>query len=279
MARALFLTCLAMLAFAANSVLCRIALLETSIDPATFTTVRISSGAIVLSLLVVLRGASIRQHGRWLSALALFVYAIAFSFAYESLSVATGALLLFGAVQATMIGYGWMRGERFTSRRAIGMVAAIAGLITLLLPGVTAPPVLGALLMLAAGVAWGCYSLRGSGSNNATAETAGNFVHAVPFAIAASVVALPIAQLDKLGVLYAIASGVLASGIGYAIWYAALPGLTATSAATVQLLVPALAAFAGIWLLDEQLTLRLVLATVAILGGIALVVIDQKNRS
>lgn len=266
-----------MLAFAANSVLCRLALLTTSIDPATFTTVRIVSGAAMLALIVVVRGGTLRAHGSWFAALALFGYAIAFSLAYVDLAIATGALLLFGAVQATMIGAGLWRGERFTPRQTLGFVAAVGGVLALLLPGATAPSFSGALWMLAAGVAWGVYSLRGARSSDATAATAGNFIRAVPFALATSVVALPAFEADALGVAYAAASGAIASGVGYAIWYAALPGLTSTRAATVQLSVPALAAFAGVLLLNEQLTLRLLLASVAILGGIAAVIFERRT--
>lgn len=271
-----WLTVLAMIAFAANSVLCRLALLKTSIDPATFTTVRIVVGAATLGLIVIARGGTIRGHGSWLAALALFAYAIAFSFAYVELAVATGALLLFGAVQATMIGVGLSRGERFTARQTLGFVAAVTGLLALLLPGATAPSFSGALWMLAAGVAWGVYSLRGARAADATAATASNFVRAVPFALATSLLMLADIKADALGIAYAAASGAIASGIGYAIWYSALPGHTATTAATVQLSVPALAALAGVLLLNEQLTARLLIASLAILGGVALVVWKRK---
>jgi drug/metabolite transporter (DMT)-like permease len=267
-----------MLAFAANSLLCRLALRTTSIDPATFTTIRIASGALVLGAIALARGASLRSHGSWTAALALFGYAIAFSFAYVDLSVATGALLLFGAVQATMIGYGRMRGERFTRRQLIGFIAAVAGLAALLLPGATTPSFSAALWMLVAGVAWGFYSLLGARAADPTATTASNFVRAVPLALAVSLFAASAFELDPLGVAYAIASGALASGIGYAIWYAALPSLTATMAATVQLSVPALAGIAGVLLLGEALTARLVLASLAILGGIAIVVAERRSR-
>src|SRR5690606_25657992 len=219
-ARAFCLTLVAMLAFAANSVLCRLALLTTSIDPATFTTVRIVSGAAMLGLIVLARGGAPRAHGSWVAALALFGYAIAFSLAYVDLAVATGALLLFGAVQATMIGAGLWRGERFTPRQTIGFIVAVSGLLGLLLPGATAPSLSGALWMLAAGIAWGVCSLRGARSSDATAATAGNFMRAVPLALATSVIALPAFAADPLGIAYAVASGALASGVGYAIWYA-----------------------------------------------------------
>lgn len=261
----------AMLAFAGNSVLCRLALRDGGIDAASFTSLRLVSGALVLWLIVCLRGGA-RTGGDLLSAFALFVYAAGFSFAYVSLSTGTGALLLFGAVQATMIGRGLAKGEHLSALQWCGLALALGGLVGLLLPGVSAPPLAGALLMVAAGVAWGAYSLRGRGAGDATAKTAGNFIRAVPFALVLSLFLLRDAHADAAGIACALVSGALTSGIGYAIWYTALPHLRATSAATVQLSVPALAAIAGIALLGEPPTWRLALATFAILGGIALVV-------
>ncbi len=276
--RIVTLTALAMLAFAGNSLLCRLALQHTPIDPATFTAIRLVSGALMLWLVVTLKR-SAHAHatvktggGNWLSAFALFVYAAGFSFAYVSLSAATGALLLFGAVQATMIGHGMWSGERFSRPQWVGLALAFCGLLSLLLPGLSAPPLFGSALMLCAGVAWGIYSLRGKGAGDPTLVTAGNFMYAVPMALALSVLMLNNRSLDALGLGYALASGALASGVGYAIWYTALPGLKATQAATVQLSVPVLAAVGGIVFLGEALTLRLILASMAILGGIALVI-------
>jgi drug/metabolite transporter (DMT)-like permease len=274
-AQALFLTALAMLAFAGNSLLCRVALRDTGIDPASFTSIRILSGALVLCLVVALRGQAPQRSGNWLSALALFVYAAGFSYAYLSLSAATGALLLFGAVQATMLAYGLVRGERLHGWQISGLLLALAGLVGLLLPGLSAPPLAGSLLMLAAGVAWGVYSLRGRGAGDPTAVTAGNFLRAAAFCLVLTLATLAGASTDAAGALYAMASGGLASGLGYAVWYTALRGLPATGAATVQLSVPALAAAGGVWLLAEPMTLRLLLASGAILGGIALVVSRQ----
>jgi drug/metabolite transporter (DMT)-like permease len=276
--RTLLLTALALLAFAANSLLCRLALTRTAIDPATFTAVRIVSGAIALWLLTRRRPLLRSQAGSWGSAGALFAYAIAFSYAYVALSAATGALLLFGAVQATMIGYGRYRGERFHGWQGVGFGLAVAGLLGLLLPGVTAPPLFGASLMLGAGVAWGIYSLRRKGAGDASLTTASNFARAVPAALVVALIALPWMSVDARGLAYALASGALTSGIGYVIWYAVLPSLSATTAATVQLSVPVIAAFGGVVLLGEQPTLRLALASVAILGGVALVVFTS-NRS
>lgn len=269
------LTLAAMLAFAANSLLCRLALKHTAIDPASFTAIRVLSGALTLWLILRLRTGP-RSGGSWPSALALFAYAAGFSYAYVSLAAATGALLLFGAVQASMISYGLWRGERLRPRQWLGLACAFAGLAILLLPGLSAPPPMGSALMLGAGVAWGVYSLRGKGAGDPTAVTAGNFLRAVPMAAALVLAALPWNSLDSAGVWYAAASGGLASGVGYALWYSALRGLKATSAASVQLVVPVLAALGGIVFLGEAVTPRLLLASAAILGGIALVIVQRK---
>lgn len=272
-------TVLAMIAFAGNSLLCRIALKQTHVDAATFTTVRLISGAIVLWLIVRLRAGANTTTGSWKSALALFAYAAFFSLAYINLSAATGALLLFGAVQVTMIGYGIWSGERLRALSAIGIVCAFAGLIVLVLPGVASPSFAGSVMMIAAGIAWGIYSLRGKkNAGDATATTAGNFILAVPFTIVFSLCGLHWMSIDAAGVYYAIASGAITSGVGYAIWYTALPGLQAMQAAIVQLSVPIIAASGGILFLGEPMTVRLALASIAILGGIALVIIGR-NRS
>jgi drug/metabolite transporter (DMT)-like permease len=226
---------------------------------------------MVLWLIVQLRGAVSTQAGNWGSAVALFVYAAAFSFAYLSLSAATGALLLFGAVQATMIGIGLWRGERLSGLQTGGLVLALGGLLGLLLPGLSAPPLIGAALMLMAGCAWGMYSLRGRGVADATAATAGNFLRAAPMALVLSAFTLSQQHLPLNGIAYALVSGAVTSGLGYVLWYSALPGLKATQAATVQLSVPVVTALGGIALLGETLSWRLVLAAMAILGGIALV--------
>ena len=266
------LSSLAMLAFACNSLLCRVALKHTSIDAASFTTIRLISGAVMLWLVVRVSRGTQTGKGNWPSAFALFVYAAGFSFAYVSLPASTGALLLFGAVQATMIGHGIWAGERLRRLQLVGLVLAFGGLVGLLLPGLSAPPLRGSLLMLSAGVAWGVYSLRGKGAGDPTRITAGNFLRAVPIAAALSLLMHSGTSLDGAGLLYAVASGAVASGIGYAIWYTALPALKATTAATVQLSVPVIAAIGGLVFLDESATLRLVLASIAILGGITLVI-------
>ncbi|MDQ3229293.1 MAG: DMT family transporter [Pseudomonadota bacterium] len=277
-ARAITLTSLAMLAFAGNSLLCRVALEHTNIDPASFTVIRLLSGAITLWLLASLRRGKRTGAGDWLSAFALFAYAAGFSFAYVSLPAATGALLLFSAVQFTMIGHGLWTGERLRALQVGGLLLAFAGLVGVLLPGLSAPSPRGAVLMLGAGVAWGVYSLRGKGVGDPTRVTAGNFLRAVPFAMLLVPWMPKDLPPDGVGVGYAIASGALASGIGYAIWYAALPLLRASTAATVQLSVPVIAAMGGIAFLAEPVTLRLVLASIAVLGGIALVILHAHAR-
>lgn len=275
-ARIIALTSLAMIAFAGNSLLCRAALNHSRIDAASFTTIRLISGALMLGLIVSMRRGTPIGRGNWLSAFALFAYAAGFSFAYVSLPAATGALLLFGAVQATMIGYGVWAGERLLKLQLVGLMLAFAGIVVLLLPGLAAPPLSGSVLMLGAGVAWGVYSLRGKGAGDPTRVTAGNFLRAVPIAAALSVLMLNGISLDTAGFWYAVSSGALASGIGYAIWYTALPALQATHAATVQLSVPVIAALGGIVFLGEPITLRLLLASAAILGGIALVILERR---
>jgi drug/metabolite transporter (DMT)-like permease len=274
--RLFVLTLAAMIAFAGNSLLCRAALRQTGIDAASFTFIRLLSGALALWLILKLRQTARANAGTWLSALALFAYAAAFSFAYNSLSAGTGALLLFGAVQATMILWGLHRGARLHARQLIGLALASGGLVLLVFPGLSAPPPGGSALMLGAGVAWGIYSLRGKDAGDPISATAGNFFRAVPFAALLSITLFPWARVDRAGLVYAIISGAFASGLGYVIWYTALPGLKAASAATVQLSVPVLAATGGILLLGEPLTVRFLLASGAVLGGIALVVIEKR---
>jgi drug/metabolite transporter (DMT)-like permease len=275
-ARILALTSLAMTAFAGNSLLCRLALKHTNIDAASFTAIRLISGALTLWMLVQMGRRAHGGNGNWVSAFALFAYAAGFSFAYVSLPAASGALLLFGAVQATMISHGIWKGERLLKLQLLGLVLALGGLVGLLLPGLSAPPLGGSILMLGAGVAWGVYSLRGKGAGDPTRVTAGNFLRAVPISIALSALMLGGMSVDNAGLAYALLSGALASGIGYAIWYTALPALKATSAATVQLSVPVIAALGGVVLLGEPIGLRLVLASTAILGGIALVILERR---
>lgn len=275
--RIILLTSLAMLAFAGNSLLCRAALKHTGIDAASFTTIRLVSGALMLWLLVRISRGAHAGSGNWLSALALFAYAVLLSYAYASLPTGTGALLLFGAVQATMLAHGILAGERLLRLQLAGLALAFAGLVGLLLPGLSAPPLVGAMLMLGSGLAWGIYSLRGKGAGDPTRVTAGNFLRTVPIAAAWSALMAGHISLDSAGFSYAVASGALTSGIGYAIWYTALPALKAAKAATVQLSVPVIASLGGIVFLGEPLTLRLVLSSAAILGGIALVILEKQQ--
>ncbi len=267
-----------MVAFAANSLLCRVALASGAIGAVHFTLIRIVSGAAFLWLLVCVRQGRASVAGDWLSAAALFAYAASFSFAYIGLSAGAGALLLFGAVQITMISYGLAVGERLDTLQVAGAAAAFLGLVWLVLPGVQAPPLRDALLMIAAGIAWGVYSLRGRGSKQPTAATAGNFVRSVPFAIALFVLAGGQAEaISKTGAAWAVASGALASGLGYALWYAVLPALRATTAATVQLCVPVIAALGGVLLLGEELTLRFAIASLGVLGGLLVFILSGRR--
>lgn len=275
-ARIIFLLFLTLIAFASNSILCRLALKDTAIDAASFTVIRMVSGALMLWLIVQLRRGTCDGGGNWLSAFVLFLYAAGFSFAYVSLPTGTGALLLFGAVQVTMIAYGIGSGERLLKLQWLGLLFAFGGLVGLLLPGISAPPLSGSLLMLGAGVAWGIYSLRGRGAGDPTGITAGNFIRVVPIAAVLSLLMLNQASLDSAGFWYAVLSGALASGVGYALWYTVLPALKATNAAAVQLSVPVIATAGGVIFLGEPVTLRIAVATVAILGGIALVIYEKK---
>jgi drug/metabolite transporter (DMT)-like permease len=268
-----------MLAFAGNSLLCRVALKSTGIDAASFTSIRLISAALTLWLVVRLSSKTNSGNGNWPSAIALFAYAAGFSFAYINLTAATGALLLFGAVQTTMIGYGIWRGERLLNLQLLGLVLALGGLVGLTLPGLSAPPLVSSLLMIGAGAAWGIYSLRGKGAGDPTVVTAGNFLRTVPITVALSLLMITHIAWDSAGIWYAIMSGAVTSGIGYAIWYKALPALKATQAATVQLSVPVIAAIGGIILLDEALSLRLILASAAIISGIALVILEKKKTN
>lgn len=275
--KVLILTATAMLAFAANSVLARLALGSGSIDAASFTLLRLGSGALTLWMLAHWRqrGLQGRQQGpgdtgTWRSAAMLFLYAICFSIAYLMLNTGTGALVLFGSVQMTMIAWALYRGERPLALQWLGWGLAIAGMVYLVLPGVTAPDPLGALLMAVAGIAWGVYSLRGQGAGNPEQVTANNFLKACPMAVAAAVIAVPWFQVSSDGVWLALLSGTVASGLGYTVWYQVLPMISTSQAATCQLSVPLIAAVAGVVFMAEPLSLRLSIAAVAILGGIAL---------
>jgi drug/metabolite transporter (DMT)-like permease len=284
--RAAICTLLALIGFAANSLLCRSALGNGLIDAATFTLVRVASGALALALLVqatVPGGA--RRGGSFVSAAALFGYAIAFSLAYMRIHAGIGALVLFASVQITMIGGALLRHERPSRLEWIGLAIAAAGLVALKLPGLDVPDTNGVVLMAAAGAAWGVYSLRGGrGAHSAaspTVATAGNFARAVPLAVGASALWLLLGRsvhLTRDGTVLAVTSGAVTSGLGYSFWYAALPTLGATRAAIVQLTVPVLAALGGVVFLREPLTTRLLLTGAAIVGGVALAVLGRSAR-
>ena len=286
--RVLITTILAMLAFAANSVLCRLALGSGSIDAASFTLLRLASGAVVLWLLVYWRTRRVRvgndrrasaDTGNWISSAMLFLYAICFSIAYLMLNTGTGALILFGFVQLTMVIWALSQGERPTLPQWLGWALALAGLTYLVMPGVTAPAPAGAILMATAGIAWGVYSLRGRGAGDPVQVTADNFFKAVPMALGAALIAVPWFHVTGSGLIWAVASGAIASGLGYSLWYQVLPVVTATQAATCQLSVPLIAALAGVLLLSEPLTLRLTLAGAVILGGIGLSIYIRPQKS
>jgi drug/metabolite transporter (DMT)-like permease len=279
--RLFLITAFTLLAFAANSLLTRMALDGGVIDPLSFTTLRLSSGALVLLPLARLVSPSKSlpaAKGSWGSGLALFAYAAAFSLAYVSLSTGMGALILFGAVQITMLTAALKSGEHLGVAQWVGTVTAVAGLVYLVLPGLAAPDPLGAALMGAAGIAWGVYSLRGRGALAPVAMTAGNFLRAAPLALIVSLVALSSRHLQPFGILLALTSGMVTSGLGYVLWYKALKELTTTQASLVQLLVPVLAAFGGVLFLAEQLSLRLVIASLLILGGVTLAIVKRAPR-
>jgi drug/metabolite transporter (DMT)-like permease len=284
-ARVIALTALAMLPLSANSWFCRAALRDTAIDAASFTSIRLVSGALMLWLLLYLRRSRGRapsatgESGSWLSAWALFGYAVLFSFAYLELTAGTGALLLFGAVQVTMIALGLGRGERLDTVQVTGVLLAFSGLVGLLLPGLSAPPLLAGAMMLGAGACWGVYSMRGQGARDPTRVTAGNFMRTVPITAALSLVMLGQANIDTAGFWYAVASGALTSALGYVLWYSVVPLIKSVTAATVQLSVPVIVAVGGVALLGEPITLRLVLAAAAVLGGIALVILEKSRNA
>jgi len=277
---AVAITALAMVAFAANSVLCRLALGAHLIDAASFATVRVVAGALVLAALMAPRWRGRRRAtADWRMVFMLFGYMVFFSFAYITLSTGTGALILFGAVQLTMFGVALRFGERFSATSWTGLMMAFAGLIYLVSPGVTAPDPVGAILMAVAGIAWGVYSLLGRSVADPLEATANNFIFCVPLVIAVSLIFFSDYHATPGGVILASASGGIASGIGYAIWYKALRGLTATRAATVQLSVPAIAALGGVLLMGEDLTMRLMLASAATLGGVWIVLARRAKSS
>jgi drug/metabolite transporter (DMT)-like permease len=261
-------TIFALIAFAANSILCRMALRVATIDPLTFTSIRITSGAITLALVLLFRSRSVRMGGSWISALELIGYAATFSVAYTALTAGTGALLLFGAVQVVMIAAGYRAGERINRSVATGWLAAVGGIIALTLPSVSSPPLWASFLMLSAGIAWGLYSLRGRRSSEPIAETAGNFLRALPIALLLNALMFTKTFCTSRGMFLAVLSGALASGLGYAAWYTALPRMRSMTAANLQLCVPVIAALFGAFMFKEAITTRLIVASLLVLGGV-----------
>ena len=285
---AFFSTALAMIAFAANSLLARMALGGALIDAISFTTIRLVSGAVLLALLLLARQRNgvraSRAPGTWPSAIMLLAYALAFSLAYLRLDAATGALILFASVQGTMIGTGLARGDRPTGPELAGLVIAATAFFYLLLPGLHTPDLEGSLLMMLSGIAWGVYSLRGRGSADPLGDTAGNFIRSAlimtllaTLVISAFAGGPAILHAAPLGIGLGIVSGAVTSGLGYVIWYRALPSLTTTQAATVQLSVPIIAAAGAVAFLSEMLTLRLMIASICILGGVGLAILSRQR--
>jgi drug/metabolite transporter (DMT)-like permease len=267
------LSAVALIAFAGNSILCRLALGTAAIDPASYTAVRLVSGALTLWLIGRFLGnrrPRTGSSGSWFAGTLLFLYAIAFAYAYRSLTTGTGALILFAAVQLTMIASALRSGERPAPVEWLGWSVAMAGLVYLVFPGIAAPSFGGSMLMTVAGIAWGAYSLLGRGAGDPVQSTADNFLRAVPLALVGTLGQSPSLAVSPMGLIWAGLSGAITSGLGYAIWYAALNRLTATRAATVQLSVPVIAALGGVAFLSEVITARLLIASVAILGGIGL---------
>jgi drug/metabolite transporter (DMT)-like permease len=276
--QAVIFTILALVCFAANSIFCRLAFASHSIDPASFTAIRVLSGAVMVSLIVLASGKNPTKAGNWISGGLLFVYAIAFSLAYIKLGAGTGALILFGAVQVTMIVGSMFAKKSPTPLQWIGLAAALGGLIYLLMPGLSAPPLDRALLMALAGSAWGIYSIRGPGGSDPVSATAGNFLRALPLAVIPFALLFKDAHFSDHGVLLAVASGAITSGLGYVFWYTALPHLGAIRAAIVQLTVPILAAAGGILLLGETLKMRLLISGAIVLAGVAVSVVGKKGK-
>lgn len=279
--RIVILTVVAMLAFAANSVLARLAFVHANAEPLTYTGIRLASGAVVLFTLLALRRQPQKRPalgGSWPAAGALFGYALAFSIAYILLGAGTGALILFASVQIGILGWAVFKGDRPGALEWLGLAIALGAFAYLVSPGLVAPHPLGTLLMVASGLCWAAYTLLGRGSKSPLVDTAGNFLRCLPVAALMIVAGLVLRPVDPLAAAYAVISGALASGFGYAVWYAVLPSLARTQSAIVQLTVPAIAATGGVLLIGEPLTLRLVLSSIGILGGVALALLAAERR-
>lgn len=279
MLRTFIATAIALIGFAANSIICRLALETEAIDASSFTVIRLFAGALTLVIILSAKKDSTPKcgKGRWLSAAMLFAYAAAFSFAYNSLEAGTGALILFAAVQITMILADYIFGNRLSPTEWGGLLCAFSGFVVLILPGVSAPPLMGTLLMVIAGCAWGGYTLIGKTSKNSLTDTTGNFVKSLPFATLLLLAGIPYLEISPYGILLALISGSLTTGVIYVVWYVALGGLSIVQSAVVQLLVPLIAAFGGVLFLAEAISTRLVLSTLMIMGGILAVVLVRNN--
>lgn len=278
------LTFITLIAFAANSVFCRLALDEQNMDPMSFTGLRIASAALVLGLIMLLKSpnsfrsfTALNAYGSWRQAGYLFAYAAGFSYAYVTLPTATGALILFAAVQFTMLFVARLSGNRMNAMASAGVVISLLGFVYFVMPELSSPSLVGLVVMALAGIAWGMYSLAGAKSTHALESTGSNFIRCLPFGLILMAVFMPTARLTFEGVSYALASGALASGIGYAIWYQVLPKLDSSVAAVCQLCVPIIAAFGGVLLVAEHITSHLLLSSIAILGGMLLVIVGKKK--
>jgi drug/metabolite transporter (DMT)-like permease len=276
-------TIAALIAFAANSVLGRMALKDNAIDASSFTAIRLLSGALMLFILYTLfnskdqKNKQEKKAGNWKAPLMLFVYAITFSFAYISLDTGTGALVLFGAVQLTMIIASLISGHKLHKAEWVGIIVSFSGLAYLIYPTITTPSIFGFVLMGISGIAWGIYTLTGRGSVNPLRDTTINFSYTIPYVAILAIIMLPHIQISTEGIILAVLSGALASALGYTLWYIALAGLSATEAAVVQLSVPVIASIGGVVFLSESVTMRLIISCALVLGGILTVIIGRKN--
>lgn len=271
------LTCLALIALSANSVLCRLALENDAIDASSFTVLRLLSGAIVLLIIIsTTRNTAVTSsRGSWSASFMLFLYAITFSYAYISLDTGTGALILFGSVHITMILLSHISGTRLHITEWFGVIIAFAGFIYLILPGITTPSFIGFLLMTVAGIAWGIYTLKGHGSKSPLMDTAYNFFRTIPFVVLLAISTFNNINYTSEGILLALLSGGITSGIGYTIWYIVLGGLSSTQAAALQLTIPVIAAIGGVIFVSEAITFRLIISATMVLGGILIVVLGK----
>ncbi len=274
-------TCIALIAFAANSVFCRLALESLDIDPASFTSIRLISGAIALAIILtfqsktpltqITKAAFTPNITQWSGTVYLFSYAACFSFAYTMLDTATGALILFATVQLFLLLSQAIRGHRFNLKEILGIVLAILGFVLLTLPEATRPDWFGLGLMVIAGIAWAGYTLAGKVAQKVSQNTTENFIRCIPLSVVLSMVFIQHLAVSPSGILWATLSGVFASGIGYSLWYYSVKRITITQAAISQLLVPIIAGLGGVLLVDESLSTEFISSGLLILTGVALV--------